>query len=73
MGLAPRISTFWAHMKLDKTLFSSRASIARAVVALLLFSFFAYLLWLPAFYLIGVLHGLSSHHKQPLIIKPGEE
>jgi hypothetical protein len=60
-------------MKLDKTTAASRTSIFRAVLALLLIGIFAYLLWLPLFYLFSAFNGLLSHRHKSLIVRPGDE
>jgi hypothetical protein len=72
MGIAPRIKTSWASMRVKKGL-SSRGSIIHIVVLVLLFSTFAYIIWLPIFYLFQTFQDASSHQKQPVILEPGDE
>ncbi|KAK0102470.1 hypothetical protein ONS95_006089 [Cadophora gregata] len=72
MGLAPRLATSWASMKLDtRNLPSSRASILRLVLLILFFCCGAYVLLLPVSIMV---HSMSVRHtKQPLILEPGED
>ena len=72
MGIAPRASTSWASMRIERSL-SSRGSVLRILVLVLLFSTFAYIIWLPIFYLFQTFQGASSHQKQPMILEPGDE
>jgi hypothetical protein len=72
MAPAPRISTSWSSLKLDKSFVWSRASIVRAIVGTILLALIAYLLWLPIFYVFSAFHGVSSYH-QPMVTEPGEE
>jgi hypothetical protein len=72
MGLASRLSTSWATMKLDKSFLSSRASFVLAALGMLFFGLLAYLLWLPIFYLFSAFH-LVLPHRRSLVIEPGEE
>jgi len=60
-------------MKFDRSLGSSRGSILRALVVLLICSIFVYLLWLPIAYVFEALEELSSRRDQPLTLQPGEE
>lgn len=74
MGLAPRISTSWASLKIENSLGSPRASAIRTILALLAGCFITYLLLLPVFYLFQTIANLGSQPQfLPMIHEPGEE
>jgi hypothetical protein len=72
MGIAPRIPTSWASMRVEKP-FSFRGSVLRILLLVLLFGIFAYIIWLPIFCLFQAFLGAFSHQKQPVVLGPGDE
>ncbi|PMD45006.1 hypothetical protein L207DRAFT_629537 [Hyaloscypha variabilis F] len=74
MALAPRVSTSWISMKLDKIVVTSRGPIFRAVVAILVFVPLAYvLLWVPILHFFGASNSASSPRQQYMIVEAGED
>ncbi|KAE8445484.1 hypothetical protein EG329_013374 [Mollisiaceae sp. DMI_Dod_QoI] len=76
MGLAPQfaIGASWASIKMEKSMGSSRASVFRAILAILVSCFVVYLLLLPIFYLFHTIANLTSHaHHKPFFHKVGED
>jgi hypothetical protein len=59
-------------MRIEKSL-SSRGSFLRILVLALLFSTFAYIIWLPIVYLFQTFQAASSHQTLPIILEPEDE